>query len=55
MDKEAPLNARNFKTKHPDDEWSTPYNRALQNTASVKKNDGSSTACRAFQKRPDGN
>ena len=36
MDKEAPLNVRNFKTKPPDDEWSTPYDRALQNTAFVK-------------------
>ena len=35
MDKEAPLNVRNFKTKPPDDEWSTPYVRALQNTAFV--------------------
>ena len=37
MDKEAPLNVRNFKTKPPDDEWSTPYDRALQNTVFVKK------------------
>ena len=37
MVKEAPLNVRNFKTKPPDDEWSTPYDRALQNTAFVKK------------------
>ena len=37
MDKEAPLNVRNFKTKPPDDEWSTPYDRALQNTTFVKK------------------
>ena len=37
MNKEAPLNARNFKTKPPDDKWSTPYDRALQNKAFVKK------------------
>ena len=37
MDKEAPLNVRNFKTKPPDDEWSTPYDRALQNTVSMEK------------------
>ena len=37
MEKEAPLNVCNFKTKPPDDEWSTPYDRALQNTAFVKK------------------
>ena len=37
MDKEAPLNVCNFKTKPPDDEWSTPYDTALQNTAFVKK------------------
>ena len=49
MDKEAPLNARNLKTKPPDDEWSTPYDRACE------KNDESSTACRAFHKSPDGN
>ena len=36
MDIEAPLNVRNFKTKPPDDEWNTPYDRALQNTAFVK-------------------
>ena len=29
MDKKAPFNARNFKTKPPDDEWSTPDDRAL--------------------------
>ena len=34
---EAPLNVSNFKTKPPDDEWSTPYDRALQNTIFVKK------------------
>ena len=55
MDKEAPLIARNFKTQPPDDEWSTPYDGALQNTAFVKKKDESSAACRAFQKSPDGN
>ena len=37
MDKEAPLNAHNFETKDEDEEWSTPYDRALQNTAFVKK------------------
>ena len=31
------LNFRNFKTKPPDDEWSTPYDRALQNTAFLEK------------------
>ena len=55
MDKEAPLNVRNFKTKLPDDEWSTPYDRALQNTIFCEKNDESSAACRAFQKSPNGN
>ena len=55
MDKKAPVNVHNLKTKPPDDEWSTPYDRALQNTAFVKKNDKSSAACRAFQKSPDGN
>ena len=42
MDKEAPLNVRNFKTKPPDDEWSTPYDTALQNKTFVKQ-DGSRT------------
>ena len=37
MDKEAPLNVCNFKTKPPEDEWSTPYDRPAQNTAFVKK------------------
>ena len=36
MNKEAPLNVRNFKIKPPDDEWSTPYDSALQNIAFVK-------------------
>ena len=54
MDKEAPLNVCNFKTKPPDDEWSTPYDRVVQNTAFVTKNE-SSSACRAFQKIPDRN
>ena len=40
-----------FKTKPPDDEWSTPYDRALQNTAFVKKNDKSSAMCRGFPER----
>ena len=55
MGREAPLNVRNFKTKPQDDEWRTPYDRALQNTAFVKKNYDNSAACRAFQKSPDGN
>ena len=37
MDREASLNACNFKTKPPDNEWSTSYDRALQNTTFVKK------------------
>ena len=37
MDKGAPLNVCNFKIKPPDDEWSTPYDRTLQNTDFVKK------------------
>ena len=55
MDKEAPLKVCNFKTKPPNDEWSTPYDRALQNTAFEKKNDESSATCWAFQESPDGN
>ena len=30
MNMDAPLNICNFKTKPPDDEWSTPYDRALK-------------------------
>ena len=28
--KEAPLNVRNFKTKPPDGEWSTPYDDMIE-------------------------
>ena len=37
MNKEAPLDVCNIKTKPHDDEWSSPYDRALQNTAIVEK------------------
>ena len=37
MNKEAPLNIHNFKTKPPSDEWSSPYDSALKNTAFMKK------------------
>ena len=47
-----PLNVCDFKTKPPDDEWSTPYDRALQNTAFVKKNDESSPHVGLFRKVP---
>ena len=53
MDKEAPLNSRTFKTKLPDDEWSTPYDRALQNTAYFcERNDDSSVYVGFFKKVP---
>ena len=51
INKEAPLNFRNFKTKPPNDEWSTPCDRALQNTAFVKKNHESSAVCRGFSEK----
>ena len=53
MDKEPPLNAHNFKTKPPDDEWSTPYDRALQNTAFVKKMMSAPPHVGLSQKSPD--
>ena len=47
---------KNFKTKPPDDEWSTPCDRALQNTAFVKKKIMRAPPCvGAFQKNPDEN
>ena len=52
MDKEAPLNVRNFKTKPPVDEWSTPYDRALQNTAFVKKMMTAPRVLELFRKAP---
>ena len=58
MNKEAPLNFRNFKTKPPNDEWSTPCDRALQNTAFVnekKKNMRTPPCVGTLQKNPDGN
>ena len=54
MNMEALLNVHNFKTKPPFDKWSIPYERGLQNTAFVEKNE-SSTVCRSFQKSLDGN
>ena len=56
MNKEAPLNVRNFKTKPPEDEWSTPsYDRALQNTAFVKKMMRALPWVGVFQESPYGN
>ena len=50
MNKEALFNVCNFKTKPPDDEWSTPYDRALQNTAFVEKMMRGPPCVRAFRK-----
>ena len=47
MNKEAPLNVRNIKTKPSDDEWSTPYDTALPKKKK-KKNDETSAVCRGF-------
>ena len=52
MDKEALLNVRNFKTKSSDDKWSTSYDRALQNTAFVKKMMRAPPHVRLFRKVP---
>ena len=56
MNKEAPLNVCNFKTKPPDGEWSPPFDRALQNTAFVKTKMMRALPCvGAFQKSPNSN
>ena len=51
---EAPLNVCNFKTKLPD-EWNTPYDIALRNTAFMKKMMRVLPCVRAFQNSSNGN
>ena len=46
------LNVYNFKTKPSFDKWSIPYDRGLQNTAFIEKNDESSAVCRSFSEKP---